>query len=328
VKAAERAAALTQQLLAFSRKQVNAPKVVSLTAIVKGTEKMFRRLIAEDIELVTWSEPDLWPVLADPSQIEQILVNLVVNARDAMPGGGRLSIEMRNVELDTGGIATHPGLQPGNYVELAVADTGSGMDAETVARIFEPFFTTKEAGKGTGLGLATVYGIVQQSGGATEVQSQVGRGTTFHVYLPKTSGEVAAPPQKTLAATRGSETVLLVEDDDHVRALVASMLKKHGYTVLVASQGDQALQIAGRHTGPIHLLLTDVVMPGMSGRALSEKLTAARPNTRVLYMSGYSDDAVLGHGVRSAGTHFIQKPFAIETLAQKVRQTLSAPANA
>lgn len=272
-------------------------------------------------------QPITWPVLADPTQIEQILVNLVVNARDAMPGGGRLSVGLQNVEFDAVGVAAHPGLQPGSYVELAVSDTGSGMDPDTVSRIFEPFFTTKEAGKGTGLGLATVYGIVQQSGGAVEVQSQIGRGTAFYVYLPKTSDEVAAAPLKPAAAARGSETVLLVEDDDRVRALLASMLQKHGYTVLLASQGDQALQVAGRHAGPIHLLLTDVVMPGMSGRALSERLAAARPDTRVLYMSGYSDDALLGHGVRSASTHFIQKPFSIETLDQKVRQVLSAPAN-
>jgi len=207
---------------------------------------------------------------------------------------------------------------------MSVSDTGTGMDAETVAQVFEPFFTTKESGKGTGLGLATVYGIVQQSGGAIEVQSQPGHGTTFYIYLPRATDFGKAAPSMRHASKGGSETVLLVEDDDRVRGLVASMLKKNGYTVLLASAGDQALEIAARHQGRLHLLLTDVVMPGMSGRVLSERLMLLRPDTRVLYMSGYSDDAILRHGVKSAGTHFIQKPFSLEALAEKVRETLSS----
>jgi CheY-like chemotaxis protein/anti-sigma regulatory factor (Ser/Thr protein kinase) len=287
-------------------------------------KNMLQRLIGEDIQLITEVWPDLTLVLADRTQVEQILVNLIANARDAMPQGGKITIELRNVELDNIGVAAHPGLQAGDYVEMAITDTGSGMDAETASRIFEPFFTTKEGGKGTGLGLATVYGIVQQSGGAIEVQSKVGHGTTFYVYLPRAIDFGKPAPSKRLASPTGSETVLLVEDDERVRALIASMLKKYGYTVLLASQGDQALEIAARHHGRIHLLLTDVVMPSMSGRVLSERLMATRPDTKVLYMSGYSDDAILRHGVKGAATHFIQKPFSIDMLAEKVRETIAS----
>jgi PAS domain S-box-containing protein len=326
LKAADRAAGLTRQLLAFSRRQVITQQAVALDRLVEETQNMLQRLIGEDITLVTEIWPGLTPVLADRTQVEQILVNLVVNARDAMSSGGKITIELRNIELDNIGVAAHPGLQPGDYVEMSISDTGMGMDSATTAQIFEPFFTTKEGGKGTGLGLATVYGIVQQSGGAIEVQSQIGHGTTFYIYLPRATdlGKPAAPK---IAATGGSETVLLVEDDDRVRVLVANMLRKNGYKVLLASAGDQALEIATRHQGRIHLLLTDVVMPGMSGRVLSERLMLSRAETRVLYMSGYSDDAILRHGVKSAGTHFIQKPFSIEALAQKIREALSgAPA--
>jgi PAS domain S-box-containing protein len=327
LKASDRAAGLTRQLLAFSRRQVITQEALALGSVVEGMNNMLRRLIGEDIQLVTEIWPGLAPVLADRTQIEQILVNLIVNARDAMPRGGTITIELRNIELDAIGVAAHPGLQPGDYVETAVSDTGTGMDSETASRIFEPFFTTKEGGRGTGLGLATVYGIAQQSGGAIEVQSSIGHGTTFYVYLPRaTDTEKAAEPKQAVAAG-GGETILLVEDDDRVRMLVANMLKKNSYTVLLASQGDQALEIASHYSGRIHLLLTDVVMPGISGRQLSERLTKARPDTRVLYMSGYSDDAVLRHGVKSAGTHFIQKPFSIDALALKVREALSAPSN-
>jgi hypothetical protein len=322
LKASDRAAGLTRQLLAFSRRQVITQQAVALDQLVEETQNMLQRLIGEDIRLATEVWPGLTPVLADRTQVEQILVNLVVNARDAMPSGGTISIELRNIELDKVGVAAHPGLAPGDYVEMSIADTGGGMDSETASRIFEPFFTTKENGKGTGLGLATVYGIVQQSGGAIEVQSKLGHGTTFYIYLPRAVdlGKPAAPRE--LAAAGGSETVLLAEDDDRVRVLVANMLKKNGYTVLLASAGDQALEIAARYQGRIHLLLTDVVMPGMSGRVLSERLMLSRADTRVLYMSGYSDDAILRHGVKSAGTHFIQKPFSIEALAQKIREAL------
>jgi PAS domain S-box-containing protein len=327
VKAADRAAGLTRQLLAFSRQQVITQQAVALDQVVEGMENMLQRLIGAQIELTTEVWPGLTPILADRTQVEQILMNLIVNARDAMPNGGKIAIELRNIELDSIGVAAHPGLKPGDYVEMSVSDTGSGMDAETAARIFEPFFTTKEGGKGTGLGLATVYGIVQQNGGAIEVQSKVGHGTTFFIYMPRAVdfGKPAAPRRSMMAG--GSETVLLVEDDDRVRGLVSHMLRKHGYAVLLASQGDQALEIAARHHGRIHLMLTDVVMPGISGRVLSERLMLTRPDTRVLYMSGYSDDAILRHGVKSAGTHFIQKPFSIEALAEKVRETLNAPAN-
>ena len=327
LKAADRAAGLTRQLLAFSRRQVITQEALALDTLVEGMNNMLRRLIGEDIQLATEIWPGLTPVLADRTQIEQILVNLIVNARDAMPGGGKITIELRNIELDSLGVVAHPGLTPGDYVEMAVSDTGNGMDADTASRIFEPFFTTKEGGKGTGLGLATVYGIAQQSGGAIEVQSAVGHGTTFYIYLPRATDLGKPAPARSMSSEGGGETVLLVEDDDRVRVLVANMLKKNGYTVLLGSQGDQALEIASRYRGRIHLLLTDVVMPGISGRQLSERLTAARPDTRVLYMSGYSDDAILRHGVKSAGTHFIQKPFSIEALALKVRDALTAPAN-
>jgi nitrogen-specific signal transduction histidine kinase/CheY-like chemotaxis protein len=324
LKAADRAAGLTRQLLAFSRRQVITQQAVALDQVVENTKNMLERLIGEEVRLETEVWPGLTPVLADSTQVEQILVNLVVNARDAIAGSGTITIELRNIEFDNIGVAAHPGLKPGDYVEMSVTDNGSGMDAETAAKIFEPFFTTKENGKGTGLGLATVYGIVQQNSGAIEVQSNIGHGTTFFIYLPVATdfGKPAAPRRAAMAA--GSETILLVEDDDRVRVLVSNALRKHGYTVLLASQGDQALEIAARHHGRIHLLLTDVVMPGISGRVLSERLMVTRPDTRVLYMSGYSDDAILRHGVKSAGTHFIQKPFSVESLAEKVRDTLAA----
>jgi hypothetical protein len=327
LKAADRAAGLTRQLLAFSRRQVITQQAVALDQVVESMQNMLQRLIGEDVALETEVWPGLTPVLADRTQVEQILVNLVVNARDAMTGGGRITIELRNIELDGIGVAAHPGLKPGHYVEMAISDTGSGMDAETSAKIFEPFFTTKEDGKGTGLGLATVYGIVQQNSGAIEVQSKIGHGTTFYIYLPVATdfGKPAAPRPEKMSG--GSETVLLVEDDDRVRVLVSTMLRKHGYTVLLASQGDQALEIAARHHGRIHLLLTDVVMPGISGRALAERLMMTRPDTRVLFMSGYSDDEILRHGVKSANTLFVQKPFSVEGLADKIREILSAPAD-
>jgi PAS domain S-box-containing protein len=325
LKAADRAAGLTKQLLAFSRRQVITQQAVALDQVVENMQKMLQRLIGEDITLATEIWPGLTPVLADRTQVEQILVNLIVNARDAMAGGGQITIELRNIELDSIGVAAHPGLKPGSYVEMAVSDTGTGMDAEMASKIFEPFFTTKEDGKGTGLGLATVYGIVHQNGGVIEVQSKLGHGTTFYIYLPMATdfGNPATPRPAVMAGA--SETVLLVEDDDRVRVLVSTMLRKHGYTVLLASQGDQALEIAARHRGRIHLLLTDVVMPGISGRALAERLMVTRPDTRVLFMSGYSDDAILRHGVKSANTLFVQKPFSAEGLGGKIREILEAP---
>jgi PAS domain S-box-containing protein len=327
LKASDRAAGLTRQLLAFSRREVITQQAVALDHLVHTMQAMLQRLIGPEIQIVTEIWPDLTPVLADSTQLEQILVNLIINARDAMPKGGKITIELRNVELDKIGVAAHPGLQPGDYVEMSVSDTGTGMDSETMSRIFEPFFTTKDSGKGTGLGLATVYGIVQQNNGAIEVQSRVGHGTTFYIYLPRATDLGKTAPIKPVSSELGHETILLVEDDDRVRALVSNMLRKNGYTVLLASAGDQALEIAARHRGRIHLLLTDVVMPGLNGRILSERLTSARPDTRVLYMSGYSDDAILRHGVRKAAAHFIQKPFSIDALAHKIRETLNAPSN-
>ena len=327
LKAADRAAGLTRQLLAFSRREVITQQAVALDQLVDSTQSMLQRLIGPDVRMHTNIWPDLTPVLADSTQVEQILVNLVVNARDAMPDGGTITIELRNVEFDHIGVAAHPGLRPGDYVEMSVSDTGSGMDAETRSKIFEPFFTTKESGKGTGLGLATVYGIAQQNNGAVEVQSRVGHGTTFYVYLPRAVDLGKPAPMKTTVPATGTETILLVEDDDRVRALVANMLKKNGYAVLLASAGDQALQLAARHQAPIHLLLTDVLMPGLSGRILAERLTASHPETRVLFMSGYSDDAILRHGVRTAAAQFIQKPFSIDALTHKIRETLALPGN-
>jgi two-component system, cell cycle sensor histidine kinase and response regulator CckA len=325
VKAADRAAGLTRQLLAFSSRQVITQQAVALDQLVQNMQNMLQRVIGSEIQMSTEVWPDLTPVLADTTQVEQILVNLVINARDAMPGGGKIAIELRNVELDKIGVAAHPGLQPGDYVEMSIADTGSGMDSETLSRIFEPFFTTKESGKGTGLGLATVYGIVQQNNGAIEVHSRVGHGTTFYIYLPRATDLGKPAPMVVANPAAGSETILLVEDDDRVRALVANMLRKNGFKVLLASAGDQALEIAARHRGCIQLLLTDVLMPGLNGRMLSERLTTTRPETRVLYMSGYSNDDILRLGVKKAASHFIQKPFSVDALVHKIRETLNSP---
>jgi signal transduction histidine kinase/ActR/RegA family two-component response regulator len=327
IKATDRAAGLTRQLLAFSSRQVITQQAVALDQLVTNMQNMLQRLIGPGIHITTEVWPDLTPVLADTTQVEQILVNLVINARDAMPQGGKIAIELRNIELDKIGVAAHPGLQPGDYVEMSVSDTGMGMDSETLSRIFEPFFTTKESGKGTGLGLATVYGIVQQGNGAIEVQSRIGHGTTFYIYLPRATDLGKPAPMVPAASLGGGETILLVEDDDRVRALVSTMLRKNGFTVLLASAGDQALEIAARHRGHVDLLLTDVLMPGLNGRLLSERLTATRPETRVLYMSGYSDDEILRLGVKKAAAHFIQKPFSVDTLVHKIRQTLAQPGN-
>ena len=328
--AAQRAATLTRQLLAFSRRQVVTPQVVALDQVVAGTEKMLRRLIGEDIVLSSRTLPDLWRVRADPGQIEQVLVNLSVNARDAMPDGGELHIELFNADIDAPTAMALPGFEPGRYVCLGVTDNGSGIEPALLAHIFEPFFTTKAEGRGTGLGLATVYGIAKQNGGYVEVDSLVGRGTTFRVYFPRveTTDVAAGIVTAGISLEAASETVLLVEDDDRVRGLVGSVLRKRGYTVLEASRGDQALALASGHTAPIHLLLSDVVMPGMSGRVVAARVTELRPEVRVLLMSGYSDDAVLRSGIEAAITPFIQKPFSMEALAIKIRETLSDPAAA
>ena len=326
LRATERAATLTRQLLAFSRRQVLAPRVLDLNGVVAGVDNMLRRLIGADVELRTALAPELGAVRADPGQLEQVIMNLVVNARDAMPRGGKLTLETANAELDESYALEHPAVVAGPYVMLAVSDSGVGMDAATQARVFEPFFTTKEKGKGTGLGLATVYGIVKQSGGNIWLYSEPGRGTTFKIYLPRVDQppeQLAAAPAPR-AAPRGSETVLLVEDDEAVRALARKMLAAHGYTVLAAASGAEALKLAADHTGPIHLLVTDVVLPGMSGRELATRFQSVRPGLKVLYTSGYTDDAVVHHGVLDPGIAFLQKPFTSGTLARKVRETLDS----
>ena len=325
-KAAERAAGLTRQLLAFSRRQVLQPKILDLNSVVGEMEKMLQRLIGEDVHLLTLFDDRLGTVRADPGQIEQVLMNLAVNARDAMPGGGRLTIETHNADLDQGYARQHAEVPPGRYVMLAVSDTGQGMPPEVRARAFEPFFTTKEAGKGTGLGLATVHGIVKQSGGHVFVYSEKGHGTTFKVYFPRV--DAAQAPAETApvepAPPRGSETILLVEDEGTLRELIRECLESSGYTVLEAGHGAEALKLCERHPGPIHLLMTDVVMPGISGRELAAQVGAARPAIRTIYMSGYTDDAVVLHGVLSEGMAFLQKPFTEEALARKVREVLDA----
>ncbi|HEY9282749.1 MAG TPA: PAS domain S-box protein [Pyrinomonadaceae bacterium] len=324
-RAAGRAADLTHQLLAFSRKQVLQPKVLDLNAVVAGMEKMLRRLIGEDIELQFELTPSLGRIKADPGQVEQILMNLVVNARDAMPGGGKLTIQTGNVRLDADYARQHVAVVPGPYVLLAVSDNGCGMDAATRAQVFDPFFTTKEQGKGTGLGLSTVYGIVKQSQGNIWVYSEVGQGTTFKIYLPWVEGEAEpispAEDNKSLAA--GTETILLVEDDEMVRAIARTVLCQAGYTVLEAADGESAIGLCRLHPGPIHLVLTDVVMPRMSGRAVADRLKELRPDLPVLFMSGYTEEAVVHHGVLSEGMHFMEKPFTPATLTRKVRDVLA-----
>ena len=327
--ASQRATSLTRQLLAFSRKQMLAPKILNVQTVVADMEKILRRLIGEDIQLETSSAPDLGLVKADRSQIEQVILNLAVNARDAMPQGGRLTIETANVELDAS--YSHPPavLSPGKYVMLAVTDNGCGMDAETQAHVFEPFFTTKEKGKGTGLGLATVYGVVKQSGGYVWVYSEPGRGTSFKIYLPRIA-ETAVPAGREgksdmQVPQRGSETILLVEDEKGVRELAREYLTSSGYAVIEAEDGHTALELAAMHVGPIHLLLTDVVMPGISGRELAERVGQIRPGIKIIYMSGYTDQAVVHHGILDNDAILLQKPFTLMTLAGKLREMLAAP---
>lgn len=323
-RAGDRAATLTSQLLAFSRRQVLAPKTLDLNKVVGDMGGMLRRLLGEDIELLTVLQPGLGIVRADPGQFEQVIMNLAVNARDAMPKGGKLILETTNVTL-----GRNPGqepivTEPGPYVVLTVKDTGCGMDSEVQSHLFEPFFTTKEEGKGTGLGLSTVYGIVKQSGGSVEVHSEPGKGTSVQIYLPQIAVEtkVAEPRQVPVKPPSGSETVLLVEDEAMIRTMVGTVLRLHGYLVLEARDGPDALRVAREHAGPIHLLLTDVVMPGMSGREVAERLVSVRRDLKVLYMSGYTIEAMAHHGLSDAATEFIQKPFTPNALAQKVSEAL------
>jgi nitrogen-specific signal transduction histidine kinase len=318
--AGERAAGLTAQLLAFSRKAVVEPRVLNLNEVVTHSASLLRRLIGEDVQLATALAPDLSPVRADPTQVEQVLLNLAVNAKDAMPDGGKLTIETQSVRLREQNPA-YPDLAPGQYVQLAVSDTGHGMTDEVKARLFEPFFTTKEAGKGTGLGLAVVHGAVRQSGGRVDVYSEVGVGTTFKILLP--AAEAAVPSSKELRLEpRGGETILLVEDEPAVRRLARLSLEAHGYTVLEAGNGPEAIRVAEGHAGPIDLMVTDVVMPGMGGRQVAEQLRVSRPGLKVLYVSGYTDDAVVRHGIVAANDAFLQKPFTPLALARKVRSVL------
>jgi PAS domain S-box-containing protein len=326
-KAAERAAGLTRQLLAFSRKQVLEPQVLDLNQVLSNLEKMLRRLIGEDIEFAQVLAPDLGRVKADQGQLEQVIMNLVVNARDAMPHGGRLTIETENVELDRNYAGRYVAALPGPHVLLAVSDTGCGIDGATRQHLFEPFFTTKPRGKGTGLGLSTAYGIVKQSGGNIEVDSEPGTGTTFKVYLPRLNGgpELSAAEGVAASPAVGTETILVVEDEEAVRKVAVRMLRASGYNVLTASNGGEALLTCEQHDGDIALLLTDVVMPQMSGRELAERLRQLRPGMRVLFMSGYTNDAIVRHGVLEAGIRFISKPFSSPELARKVRESLDSP---
>jgi CheY-like chemotaxis protein len=321
--AGQRAAALTGQLLAFSRRQVLAPEVLSLNSVVTGIESMLRRLLGEDIEIEVHLAEDLGSVTADPGQIEQVIMNLAVNARDAMPQGGRLIVETMNVQLDEDYAAQHVAVEPGPFVLLSVTDTGAGIDEETRRHIFEPFFTTKEKGKGTGLGLATVYGIVAQSGGHLWVYSELGLGTVFKVYLPRVDAPATDIRRRPVSEmVTGKETVMIVEDEAAVCKLAERILRSAGYRVLSAPTGGDALILGRRHGAEIDLLLTDVVMPQMSGRELAERLTPLCPRIRVLYMSGYTDNTIVHHGVLDPGTRFIGKPFAAGELMRKVREVL------
>jgi two-component system cell cycle sensor histidine kinase/response regulator CckA len=326
-RAAVGAAGLTRQLLAFSRQEVVEPRLVSLEEVVANAEKMLKRVIGEDIDFVSSLNHTPTTVRIDPGQLEQIIMNLAVNARDAMPVGGKLTIETAVVELDSPESSTGLGLPRGRYGLLALSDTGTGMDAETQARIFEPFFTTKDAGKGTGLGLSTVYGIAKQHGGTVSAYSEPGRGTTFKVYLPLAAEGLPAGADRPgmTEAPRGTEVILYAEDDAAVRSVVRGILQRCGYTVLEAPDGQAAVSLAAKRQGRIDLLLTDVVMQGISGRELAERFSALRPGAKVLYVSGYTDDAVVRHGILASEIHYLQKPFTRDVLARKVREVLDAP---
>ncbi|MGA2384572.1 MAG: ATP-binding protein [Gemmatimonadales bacterium] len=325
-EAANRAAVLTRQLLAFARRQAAEPRALDLNAVTLAMDKMLRRLIGEDVELVTLLAENLGAVWADPGHIEQVLVNLTVNARDAMPGGGKLTIETSNVTLDAESAARHIGMAPGEYVMLAVSDSGCGMAPEILEHIFEPFFTTKELGGGTGLGLSTCYGIVKQSGGWIWAYSEPGRGTTFKIYLPRIQAEAEAfSPASSAALRGGTETILLVEDNAQVRDIALRSLRERGYRVLQAANGGEALRAAENQSEPIALLLTDVVMPQMGGSELAERVRALRPQIKVLYTSGYTEHVIVHHEGLGPGTAFLPKPFDPAGLARKVREVLDAP---
>jgi len=326
--AGERAAALTQQLLAVGRKQMLRPRELDLNDEVSRMNGMLRRLIGEDIELVDDLDPEIPPVVVDPSRIAQVILNLVVNARDAMPAGGKLILKTSPVTLDDNAVRRIGELKPGRYVLLQVSDNGIGMDEKTRKRVFDPFFTTKEAGQGTGLGLSTVYGIVKQSGGAVRVESRTGEGTTLQIYLPCMGG-VGKEPERTVLSvapmTEDQETVLLVEDESMIRGLLQEVLRKSGFTVLTANSGDEAIRICDRYSGTIHLMLTDVVMPRMSGCELVGRLAPSRPEMKILYMSGYAKDATVHHVTMASNAEMIEKPFSASYLVSRVQAVLRRP---
>jgi CheY-like chemotaxis protein len=329
-RSAERGGALTHQLLAFSRRQPLEARLVHMNELVLQVEKMLRRLIGEDVELVTIAAAALDAVEADPGRLEQVIMNLVVNARDAMPNGGKLTIETGTVRLSESFTAKQMGVQPGPYVTLSITDTGVGMDEATQSHMFEPFFTTKNPGRGTGLGLATAYGIIRQSGGAIQIFSELGKGTTARIFLPSASAAAPSAGEKTAAqvgSLTGAETILLVEDEARVRKLIVDVLTSRGYRVLEATRGEEALRLSNTHDGPIHLLVVDVVMPEISGPELVRRIGPTRPGTHVLYISGYTDEAIVHHGIPESGAAFLQKPFLPDALARKVREVLDSRGN-
>jgi CheY-like chemotaxis protein len=328
-KSAERATTLTRQLLAFSRKQLLQPRVTNLNTVITDLEKMLRRLIGEDIHLLLELDPNLGAVKTDPGQIQQVIMNLVINARDAMPMGGKLTIQTANAYLGEAYSRRHKGLSPGPYAQIAVIDEGLGIDPETLAHIFEPFFTTKEANKGTGLGLFTVYGIVKQSGGHIEVASKVGEGTVFKIYLRQLQETMEESPGKAAAAAplQGSETVLVVEDEEILLELIKEALEMHGYLVMAAHNGEEAIELCQQHRKPIDLMLTDVVMPQQNGRELAEFLAPLHPEMKTLYMSGYTEDAMVVRSLVEAALPFIQKPFPPLDLVRKVREMIDSRGN-
>jgi signal transduction histidine kinase len=327
LQATARGASLTRQLLTFSRQQPMEARVLDLASSVGHIESMLKRLIGENIDVSIVSDGRVGRVKADPTQIEQVIMNLVINARDAMPDGGRLIVETSSVEIDAEYAASHPDARPGPHVMLAVSDNGSGMSVETLSHIFEPFFTTKELGRGTGLGLATVYGIVRQSGGHLAVYSEVGRGTSFKIYLPRVveAAEEAQAATRSEAARTGQETILLIEDEDGLREVLVEQLQEGGYTVVTGTDAEAALEAAERHPDPIHLVIADVVLPKTSGGSVVKRLRARRPDVRVLFMSGYTRSAAAQNGPIDAGEAFLQKPFSLDTLLQKVREVLDRP---